>query len=115
MPYFQRGSNGMINSLQREKDDKHTEFLAPTHPEIISFLTASKEQHGSNKAKETLSESDQDFARATEDVINLLIEKNIILFTDLPPQVQAKMAGREKLRSNLHNSPYNFLDNSDSI
>jgi hypothetical protein len=96
-------------------DDEHTEFLAPTHPEIISFLTASQEQQNSSKAKETLSESDQDFARATEDLINLLIEKNIILFTDLPPEVQAKMAGREKLRSNLQNSPYSFLDNSDSI
>jgi hypothetical protein len=115
MPHFQRDPNGIIVSLRRERDDKHTEFLAPTHPEIIAFLTASKEQQGSSKAKETLSESDQDFARATEDVINLLIEKNIILFTDLPPEVQAKMAGREKLRSNLKNSPYNFLDNSDSI
>jgi hypothetical protein len=115
MPYFQRDPNGMIVSLRRERGNEHTEFLAPTHPEIIAFLTASKEQQDNSKAKETLSESDQDFARATEDVINLLIEKNIILFTDLPPEVQAKMAGREKLRSNLKNSPYNFLDNSDSI
>ncbi|EGG93789.1 hypothetical protein IMCC1989_740 [gamma proteobacterium IMCC1989] len=115
MPYFQRDPNGVIVSLRHQGDDQHTEFLAPTHPEIIAFLTSSKEQHDTNKAKATLSESDQDFARATEDVINLLIEKNIILFTDLPAEVQAKMAGREKLRSNLQNSPYNFLDNSDSI
>jgi hypothetical protein len=115
MPYLQRDSNGVIASLRHQSDDLHNEFLAPTHPEIIRFLTSSKEQQDTAKAKETLSESDQDFARATEDVINLLIKKNIILFTDLPAEVQAKMAGREKLRSNLQNSPYNFLDNSDSI
>lgn len=115
MPYFQRDTNGMIISLRRERDEEHTEFLAPTHPEIIQFLTAEKQKSDNSKAKETLSESDQDFARATEDVINLLIQKNIILFTELPPEVQAKMAGREKLRSNLQDSPYNFLDNSDSI
>ncbi|MGS2716992.1 hypothetical protein ACVBE9_02375 [Eionea flava] len=115
MPYFQRDVSGTIISLRKEQDDTHTEFLAPTHPEIIQFLTADKQSSDDNKAKETLSESDLDFARATEDVINLLIQKNIILFTELPPEVQAKMAGREKLRSNLQNSPYNFLDNSDSI
>ena len=115
MPYFQRDSNDVIISLRHQSDDEYTEFLAPTHPKIIAFLTSSKEQQDTNTAKQTLSESDQDFARATEDVINLLIEKNIILFTDLPTEVQEKMAGREKLRSNLQNSPYNFLDNSDSI
>jgi hypothetical protein len=115
MPYFQRDTNGTIVSLRREQDDAHTDFLAPTHPEVISFLTAEKQNSDHNKAKETLSESDHDFARATEDLIHLLIQKNIILFTELPPEVQAKMAGREKLRSNLQDSPYNFLDTSDSI
>lgn len=115
MPYLQRDANGTIISLRREQDDIHSDFLAPTHPEIIAFLASASEKEGKHKAKETLSESDQDFARATEDVINLLIQKNIILFTDLPPEVQAKMSGREKLRSNLQNITYNFLDNSDSI
>ncbi len=115
MPYFQRDANGTIVSLRSDQDDVHTEFLAPTHPDIISFLTTEKQMSNDSKAKETLSESDQDFARATEDLIHLLIQKNIILFTELPVEVQAKMVGREKLRSNLQDSPYNFLDNSGSI
>ncbi len=114
MPFVQRNQSGEIISLKKENDELHQEFLSPTHAEIVRFLTnPSSEDKDSSKA--TLSESDQDFARATEDLINLLIEKNVILFTELPIEVQAKMAGREKLRSNLNNSPYNFLDDSESI
>lgn len=113
MPYVSRDENGAIISLKREADSEHITFLAPTHIEIVDFLTGSDVPE--HTAKAALSESDQDFARATEDLIHLLIEKNMILFTDLPPEVQAKMSGREKLRSNLSDSPYNFLDNSDSI
>jgi hypothetical protein len=112
MPYIQRDPNGIVISLKRESDLEHTEFLPPTHSEIVDFLTSAS---APSTAKDTLSESDQDFARATEDLIHLLIEKNMILFTELPPEVQAKMAGREKLRSNLGDSPYNFLDNGESI
>jgi hypothetical protein len=115
MPYVRRDDHGKIVSLKRENDIEHAEFLAPTHIDIVDFLTSPANTHADTEAKETLSESDQAFTRVTEDLIHLLIQKNMILFTELPPEVQAKMAGREKLRSNLTNSPYNFLDNSDSI
>ena len=39
----------------------------------------------------------------------------MILFTELPAEVQTKMLAREKLRSNLNNSPYNFLDNREKL
>ncbi|ODS24850.1 hypothetical protein AB835_00865 [Candidatus Endobugula sertula] len=112
MPYIQRNSDNKIISLKQTPDDEHEEYCSPTHIEIVEFLTGSSEL---NDAKETLSESDQDFTRVTEDLINLLIEKNIILFTELPTVVQQKMVARKKLRSNMHNSPYNFLDDSESL
>jgi hypothetical protein len=114
MPYIQRDNTGSIVSIKRENDTQHDEFLSPTDNEIVAFLTDAEEDNSLN-AKIALSESDQGFTRATEDLIHLLIQKNIILFTELPDAVQIKMAGREKLRSTLEDSPYNFLDNSDSI
>ncbi len=113
MPFIKRDDSGAIFSIKREADTEHSEFLTPTHPEIVTFLTSTDTSE--QTAKAALSESDQDFARATEDLIYLLIKKNMILFTDLPPEVQAKMSGREKLRSNLNDSPYNFLDDSDLL
>lgn len=115
MPYIKRDHNNDIVSIRREKDNEHSEFLSPTSPDIIRFLSNSPSNENNTAAKATLSESDTDFARATEDLIQLLIRKNMILFTDLPPEVQAKMSGREKLRSNLHNGPYSFLDDSDPL
>ena len=114
MPYIQRDSKGSILSIKRESDSPHDEFLSPTDNEIVAFLT-SNDDESSLDAKIALLESDQGFTRATEDLIHLLIQKNIILFTELPEAVQIKMAGREKLRSTLEDSPYNFLDSGDSI
>lgn len=114
MPYIQRDSKGSILSIKRESDSLHDEFLSPTNNEIVAFLT-NNDDESSLDAKIALLESDQGFTRVTEDLIHLLIQKNIILFTELPEAVQIKMAGREKLRSTLEDSPYNFLDNGDSI
>jgi hypothetical protein len=48
--------------------------------------------------------------------VHLLISKNIILFTDLPPVVQKKLLAREKLRSNLTDDVQdNFLHDDETI
>ena len=40
-------------------------------------------------------------ARITEDLIDLLISRNIINFTDFPVMAQAKLINRRALRSNM--------------
>ena len=45
--------------------------------------------------------SDAQIARVTEDLVSILIAKNLILFTDLPEAVQQKLLYREKLREKL--------------
>ncbi len=49
----------------------------------------------------SLDETDQDFVRVLEDVVQLLIDKGIILFTDLPASAQEKIMRRQQLRSEL--------------
>ena len=46
-----------------------------------------------------LSVSDLGMARVTEDLIDALIERGILPFTDLPPQAQAKLMERALARS----------------
>ncbi len=115
MPYIRRNTLGDIVSLTQEADDIHKEYVSPTNKELVQFLSAVSNEEETALAKTTLSESDLEFARASEDLINLLIEKNIILFTELPPAVQAKIVAREKLRSNLGNHTYSFLDDGESL
>lgn len=45
-----------------------------------------------------LEESDRDVVRVLDDLINLLVEKNTIRFTDLPPAAQRKLLERKGLR-----------------
>ena len=48
-----------------------------------------------------LDASDLEMARITEDLIDLLIGRNIINFTDFPGMAQAKLINRRALRSNM--------------
>lgn len=48
--------------------------------------------------------SNQDLVRVLEDVVELLISRGVILFTDLPDSAQHKMLHRQRLRSKLPRS-----------
>lgn len=112
MPYIKRNANGYIYSIAQQQDNDHIEFIAATSQELVAFLT---QQPAIDGAKQTLAESDSDIARVTEDLIQLMINKNLILFTDLPNAVQQKLLSREKLRSHLNQQNNSFLDDSESI
>jgi predicted transcriptional regulator len=62
-----------------------------------------------------LQESDNELARVTEDLISVLVKKNVILFTDLPEAVQAKLLGREKLRERLGQVNVSILSDDETI
>lgn len=112
MPYIKRNNNGEITALYKESPDPEAEHLSPSHPEIVAFLENNGDSHDSISA---LSESDKDIARVTEDLIHLLISKNLILFTELPVPVQRKLLAREKLRDSLQGSLDDFLDANDTL
>ena len=50
---------------------------------------------------ERLAESDVEFVRVLEDLIATLIEKRVILLTDLPVAAQQKLAARRDMRHRL--------------
>ena len=51
-----------------------------------------------------MSASDSELARVVEDLIGVLIEKELIMFTELPEAAQHKLADRANLRVNLGGS-----------
>lgn len=53
------------------------------------------------QAKAELAESDSDMARIVEDLINVMLTKDLITESDIPQSAQDKMARRAKLRSRL--------------
>lgn len=99
MPYVSRDANGDIIAIFKSPTGDATEELAADDPEVVSFLAApgSSEQ----ALKWELFVSDMAMGRLTDDLIDVLIEKNLIAFTDLPEATQRKLLRRRKLRQKL--------------
>lgn len=110
MPYIQRDENGQIIALL-DKGSDDMEFQPPSDPEIQAFLAPD----GEDPTLRALAKSDREIARVTEDLINLLVSKQVILFTELPMVVQKKLLAREKLRTELNGGDVSFMDDEDTI
>ena len=65
-------------------------------------------------AHTALSESDVGLARVLEDVIDVLITRGVIQFTDLPEAAQSKLLERRETRANLKDRLDYFPMNGDS-
>jgi len=61
----------------------------------------------------SLTQSDLALVRVLEDLIDTLIEKGLIQFTDLPPAAQAKLLNRRETRAALKD-PLRLLPMDDS-
>lgn len=92
MPYIKRDNQGKVTAISAVAGDGFEEEVAGDSPELAFFLSG-------QTAANTLDATDQDFVRVLEDVVELLIAKGVILFTDLPESAQEKIMRRQKLRS----------------
>lgn len=63
---------------------------------------------------QTLSESDAAIARVLEDLIDTLIGRGVIQFTDLPEAAQGKLLWRRKNRAKLQDSLQLLPDDGDT-
>ena len=96
MTYIVRGENGRIVAASNVPLDGPCEQVPADSPELRAFID---DLGGENKVFES---SDMKMIRAIEDVIDLLISKNIICITDLPAAVQTKLMERRSLRHSLN-------------
>ena len=86
---------------------------SPFFEELPTVLSASRLPQVLHEAPGAVTILDRDFIRAIEDVIELLMAKNLILFTDLPAKVQEKLLRRREVRQQT-NYP-GFLSGDDDI
>jgi hypothetical protein len=100
MAYIKRNHAGNIIALAETPFENSDEQLPIDSPELIQYLIDSS---SSDEAKTALSGSDYTLIRVIEDIVNTLVERNIILFTDLPQAAQEKLSSRQKVRGHLNN------------
>lgn len=111
MPYVKRDENGRIIALLEQPEATGCEPLSAASGELLEFLADS----GDESALTFLRATDQDLIRVLEDLVNLLIEKRIIRFTDLPDDAQQKLLGRRRARERLSGSESPVIDTDDII
>jgi len=101
MPYIMRDETGKIARISARS--LHGGELVPhSHPEVVEFL----QQRGQNpkQVEEALGElrrTDAEMSRAVEDVIMVLLKKNVLKLSDMPKAVQDRMQLRVKMRMTI--------------
>jgi hypothetical protein len=93
MPYIRRRKDGSIEAVFDTPQTDANEELPSDAPELLAFI------FGQNDAQ-WLS-SDLALARVLEDLIVILMDKDVISFTDLPHAAQQKLISRRGLRQEL--------------
>ena len=93
-----RNKNGEITSIHKASSNDTGELKLLMDEEVINFLTESKNE---DSRMGFLSASDIEAIRIIEDLIEVLVNKNIILFTDLPESAQQKIRARKQVRGDL--------------
>lgn len=92
MLYIKRNPAGEIVMLSKEPMPECNETIAPDSPEVLAFLADQP------RSTSHFIASDLAFVRVVEDILEVLLDKGIITFTDLPEAAQAKVMERKSLR-----------------
>lgn len=93
MLYVLRDAAGEILSLHRTSvAGAHS--IAADHPEVAAFLGRSPDQ-------QQFASMDAHLVRVLEDLIDVLIRRNVLNITDLPPEAQAKLFDRKHFREGM--------------
>lgn len=116
MMHIQRDESGdIIGLLQRpltpQEADSGTWLPADAaDPDVAAFAR----RLGDAGTNNPLALTDTDLARVTEDLIDVLIDRAVIQFTDLPVAAQNKLLQRRQTRATLANR-LNLLGGDDVI
>ncbi|GAB4342854.1 MAG: hypothetical protein Kow0089_18220 [Desulfobulbaceae bacterium] len=98
MLYIERDTDGNITAIHQNPTEKATEQKPLMDEEVIAFLG---HDEGLDSWIQLLSLSDVSIIRIIEDLIDVLVKKNIIMFTDLPEEARDKLKERKRVREKI--------------
>ena len=98
MLYVERDKVGNITALHIKSESNAREQKAIMDEEILEFLNKSVD---TDPWVQLLSLSDIGIIRVLEDLIDLLIKKNVFMFTELPLEAQTKINERKQVREKI--------------
>lgn len=101
MLYAKVNENGEVIDVATEQSDEYKLLVAPNDP-VVATLLEKKFTANTTKTQEMLTTSDSEMMRVLEDLVDLLAEKRLIQFTELPLAAQKKLLSRKWVRG-VHN------------
>lgn len=110
--YVKRDSTGLIVAVSLASQPGFEEQIDPADPAVHAFQAAfmAPDQSVDEQARQ-LRNSDTELVRVVEDLVNLLTDKGIIQFTELPEAAQRKLLERKNLRKHIRH--LDLLDEDD--
>lgn len=106
MFYAKRDSAGVIISLSGGPE-AGGDWLPSDHPEVLAFLQAGGAAQGA------FSSLDASLVRVLEDLVDVLISRNVIRITDLPPEAQKKLFERKRFRESTRGNALKLIPDAD--
>lgn len=106
--FVRRNDHGEILAVSKVCTSEITEELPDDSPELALFLGGASQK---DLGVTPLQASDFETIRVLEDLIDLLIAKGVLTFTDLPEAAQDKLRRRQVLRKTVRD--LNLLDEDD--
>lgn len=104
MPYVSRDAGGAVSGIFLKPGSGVSEFLPNDHPDILSFFGGVLPESVESTPLSELTHSDIAFIRVIEDVVDILIHKNLLTFTELPEKAREKILSRRDARGRLAGS-----------
>jgi hypothetical protein len=101
MPYVVRDASGKIVQVFDQPVSASAEPISADSEDYQCYLREHAAQTADDVRRQ-LAESDAGMARLVEDLVDVLITKGVIKFTDLPAAAGAKYLERQAARERLH-------------
>ncbi|QKI88089.1 hypothetical protein [Thiomicrorhabdus xiamenensis] len=103
MLYVKKDASGNITDIEFHPKEGFEE-ISLNDPQVSHFIAQS--ENSQELIQELLETLDLKMIRSIEDIIQILIDRDVMLITDLPEPVQNIMLFKKKLRHmNQNNSP----------
>lgn len=98
MLYIERNEDGEIAAIHHAPSAKAKEQKLLMDEEVLKFLGSEGKLDSWIKL---LSLSDISVIRVLEDLIDLLVKKNVIMLTELPEEAREKLRERKRVRERM--------------
>ena len=106
MPFVSRDDSGRISAVSLDAEPGF-EACERDDPQLVSFLRGLQGSGGG------FEQSDMRLVRVLEDLIDLLIARDVVRFTDFPDAAQEKLLERRSMRHVI--GALHLLDGSDEV